>query len=375
MLAQSTYFKRSGVQLLALSSSSSQRLPSSSWRRRLFATSGGRRRGGGTRKRRWAAHQRANKRVDEKKKVEANTTTAENAKSTATADKDRLLFLTEFVRWIQPIRYRFPDARPYSREEGIALAQRIPLFIVLAALLSWDETSPYDLVRIKGPSMLPTMAPDGSDVWLRSTWTWWRKLGLQPPYQRGDIVGFNHPDHPEHISCKRIVGLPGDRVQRYGQYVHLFIEQDPENLGMMWPEQDEAHSWFDCNCEWDKDIRSSRVVADDRHQHQQQEEAKRTLVVPEGHVWLEADCPALGIDSRHYGPVPMDWLQGKIVAKLWPLWRNNNSNTTTTGLGNDDKRPHPIPLDKETLAQYNVYAVTTTTTVMTTTPDPTSTTD
>ncbi|EEC50057.1 predicted protein, partial [Phaeodactylum tricornutum CCAP 1055/1] len=111
-----------------------------------------------------------------------------------------------------------------------------------------------------GPSMIPTMAPDGSDIWLRRTYTWRRKLGWDVPYRRNDLVGFAHPDQPQHVSCKRIVGLAGDQ-------------------------------------------------------------ARRTVVVPPGHVWVEADCPNFGIDSRHFGPIPVEWLQGKISARVWPLWR------------------------------------------------------
>lgn len=286
--------------------------------------------------------------------------------------------LQAWVRdWLVPVRYRFPRPRPYGRKEGWALAYRIPLWVALALTLTWwDETcAPCALIRIHGPSMLPTMAADGSEIWLCRTYPLWRRRMLfaavfpPPLYQRGDVVGFAHPDHPHAVSCKRIVGVAGDRVQRYGQYVHLYIDQDPEHWGLTWPETatmttttdpppPHHHAWIDRTCRWD-DPHAKRLTTATSSSTDRKLEAYRTIVVPDGHVWVEADCPALGLDSRQFGPVPVDWLRGKIVARLWPFWRT----TTQPGVGVpscqtlsfDNNRPHPIPLDKETLMEHNVY--------------------
>ena len=49
---------------------------------------------------------------------------------------------------------------------------------------------------------------------------------------------------------------------------------------------------------------------------------RRTLVVPPHHVWLEGDCPPFSLDSRHYGPIPMAWICGRLLLRLWP-WTDN----------------------------------------------------
>jgi inner membrane protease subunit 1 len=41
--------------------------------------------------------------------------------------------------------------------------------------------------------------------------------------------------------------------------------------------------------------------------------------VPEGHVFLAGDNLPWSRDSRNYGPVPMGLINGKIVARVWPL--------------------------------------------------------
>jgi len=265
------------------------------------------------------------------------------AETTANANATSLGFQQRLVSWIVPVRYRNGGAE-YTREQGIAIAQRLPLWLLLVGLASWERTAPVSIVSIKGPSMLPTMAPDASDIWFLSTWCGWRKVIFRRPYKIGDVIGFAHPDHPEHVSCKRIIGLAGDKVQRYGQYVHLYLDQDPERWGIIWPAQDHpAHEWMDRESFWDAD-----QFFPDRL-----EESKRTLVVPEGCIWVEADCPALGIDSRHIGPVPFEWIQGKVLGRIWPFWQmENDTNTISSRI-----RPHPIPLDTETLAGYNVHRI------------------
>jgi signal peptidase I len=254
--------------------------------------------------------------------------------------------------WI-PLRYRWPVAMPFRHEHGYALAQRLPWFLVLMGLLSYDETAPFQFIHIQGPSMLPTMAADGSDVWFTvKPWSWARNS-----WRRGDIVGFAHPTDQQQqqsarrVSCKRIIGLPGDRVYRYGQYVHLFTQQDPTHWGIApIPRDGQQGSYSWVRDDWLDDdlegIATGTSAGQDPTMEHRQRDRNAQLVVPEGHVWLEADCPGFGIDSRHFGPVPTEWICGKVIARVWPL-----------GPLRHKVRPHPIPLDEETLKEHNVFRV------------------
>lgn len=42
--------------------------------------------------------------------------------------------------------------------------------------------------------------------------------------------------------------------------------------------------------------------------------------MPEGHCWVEGDNLEWSRDSRHFGPMPMALIKGKVVAKVFP-WR------------------------------------------------------
>ena len=278
--------------------------------------------------------------------------------------------------------------RSYTREQIRAWLGRLPLWVAGTVLVTW--ISPVGAIRIHGPSMLPTMMADETDIWLIVKYHWYHWLHMTPPTpNRGDLVGFGPPapagaseetatagwwwsnilhnnnhnkdEQQRRISCKRVVGLPGDRVLRYGQYVHLYVAQDPIHRGVQWPEEEEGrdnNAWMNRN--WDEpppgDRTTSglppRVTTSSKEEEVSlplDAESRRTIVVPEGHVWLEADCPGLGLDSRQFGPVPMEWLQGRIWGRIWPLW--------SRGPKNHSQRPHPIPLDEESLRDYNVYRV------------------
>jgi len=111
---------------------------------------------------------------------------------------------------------------------------------------------------------------------------------FRSPLSIGDVVVSEHPSRPGTV-CKRITGLPGDQILK-------------PNGGI--------------------------------------------LTVPDGNVWLEGDNPQNSSDSRSYGALPVALLQGRVVARLWPLrgdaWlrrgarpsskkqsRNNNSGYTS----------------------------------------------
>ena len=43
--------------------------------------------------------------------------------------------------------------------------------------------------------------------------------------------------------------------------------------------------------------------------------------VPDGHVFLMGDARARAADSRAYGPIPVEDVQARVVARWWPLTR------------------------------------------------------
>ncbi len=92
----------------------------------------------------------------------------------------------------------------------------------------------------------------------------------------GDVVVVRHLFRQGTV-CKRVLGLPGDTVNN--------------------PPQDVRRSpaW------------RSRC------------QGNTLLVIPDGHMWIEGDNSLNSVDSRNYGPVPVNLLVGRVVARIWPL--------------------------------------------------------
>ena len=106
-----------------------------------------------------------------------------------------------------------------------------------------------------GESMQPTLRDWGDAVLVT-------KLSLRP-LQPNDIIIATSPTDPERVLCKRIVAMEGETV--------------PGAAGV-WGQR-----------------------------------------VPKGSVWVEGDNAARSLDSRHFGPLPLGLVKGKVICKVWPL--------------------------------------------------------
>ncbi|PSN37678.1 Mitochondrial inner membrane protease subunit 1 [Blattella germanica] len=110
-----------------------------------------------------------------------------------------------------------------------------------------------DFVICTGPSMEPTL--QSNDILFTEHVT--------PRLQRikkGDIIIAKSPSNPRINVCKRVTGMPGDKVK----------------VGF-----------------------SSHVV-------------------PRGYVWLEGDNYSNSTDSRVYGPVPQGLIRARALCRVWP---------------------------------------------------------
>jgi signal peptidase I len=117
--------------------------------------------------------------------------------------------------------------------------------------------------------------------------------GEGPSYEQGPSVGqsCSRPTRTaddDHNFVKRVVGLPGDRIEIRGGHVvrNGVLAKEPFAGGCSDP---------DCNL--------------------------RAIVVPRGSYFLMGDNRDESDDSRYWGPVPRAWIIGKAVVTYWPLSR------------------------------------------------------
>jgi signal peptidase I len=113
--------------------------------------------------------------------------------------------------------------------------------------------------------------------------------GEGPSYDHGPSVGQScsrpTPTRADDNFVKRVVGLPGDRIEiRDGHVIRNGVAaKEPFADGCSDP---------DCNL--------------------------RAILVPRGSYFLMGDNRDESDDSRYWGPVPRAWIIGKAVVTYWP---------------------------------------------------------
>ena len=118
----------------------------------------------------------------------------------------------------------------------------------------------------------------------RVPFTDWRLPAVRR-VQRQDIVAFRYPRDPSLIYVKRVIGLPGDRLEVRGHQV-LVNEREPEEPYAV-------------------------------HTHPKRRENFSLITVPTGHLFVMGDNRDNSHDSRFWGPVPLENVVGKPLLVYW----------------------------------------------------------
>ncbi len=133
-------------------------------------------------------------------------------------------------------------------------------------------------VRTSGDSMSPTLH-DGDALVIQKVSYWFSDPAI------GEIVVATAPDTRESV-VKRVVAVGGDSIGiEDGVLVRNGVAVDEP-----YANHHEMDGYF-----WGP------------------------VEVPEGHVFLLGDNRLESHDSRNYGPVPVDAIDGKYLTRLWPL--------------------------------------------------------
>ncbi|MCX7675410.1 MAG: signal peptidase I [Bdellovibrionaceae bacterium] len=169
--------------------------------------------------------------------------------------------------------------------------------LLLVVLIRWLLIEPF---VIPSGSMLPTLLVRDHVLVNKAAYGW--RLPLQNRYvwswaspQRGDIIVFRYPQNPEMFYVKRVIGLPGEKIEWRGHEVWI--------NGSPLPQQE---------------------LGDGRYQEQGYVlEYKRSGFLDEGEFQLGADEYFVmgdhrdqSADSRVWGAVKRDLIIGR-VAFVW----------------------------------------------------------
>lgn len=121
---------------------------------------------------------------------------------------------------------------------------------------------------------------------------------------RGEVVVFRCPQNAKNYCVKRVVGLPGDRIQVSKK--RLYINGETAKYGAT--KRVEEGLQFE---EKFPGFRSEIIVAE-----QGGKPDTAAFIVPPGTVYVLGDSRDSGEDSRNWGPVPVASLQARV---LW-IW-------------------------------------------------------
>ncbi|EST06049.2 Peptidase S24/S26A/S26B [Kalmanozyma brasiliensis GHG001] len=185
----------------------------------------------------------------------------------------------------------------------------------------------------------------------------------------GDLVVALSPFDPSRTVCKRVIGLPGDtvaldpRMRPLPMHAWRGRKAEPRPEGGNKDDKLDSrmvkfedllasvgepvepgsrrsttmnNSDVDLLKSMDTDAPHSREDDTQRHNSAAATEISNTYIrskgdvqyvtVPLGHVWLAGDNMGNSTDSRHYGPVPLGMVRGKVLARVYPnpRWLTNN---------------------------------------------------
>ena len=111
--------------------------------------------------------------------------------------------------------------------------------------------------------------------------------------ERGQIVVFRSVEDGETLLIKRVVGVPGDKIRLRDGI--LFVNGEP---------QEEPY-----------------VHANPCHRYVPKTCAFGPVTVPMGHLFLMGDNRAVSHDSRFFGAVPVENVEGEAFLRYWPPGR------------------------------------------------------
>ncbi len=102
--------------------------------------------------------------------------------------------------------------------------------------------------------------------------------------RRGDIVSFEQPVEPRNMHVKRIIGLPGETIEIRDKQVYIN----------------------------GNDLHEAYVVHRDLGHTFGMRDNLSAMLIPRGHYFLMGDNRDASFDSRMYGPVAQDKIEGKV---------------------------------------------------------------
>jgi signal peptidase I len=178
----------------------------------------------------------------------------------------------------EPLGPEAETAQPKSPSVGAGILRflvDVAETVILAAVLFLGINAISARIRVDGYSMEPTLH-DGEFVIVNKLAYRFGEPG------HGDVIVFRYPRDPQQEYIKRVIGLPGDRVQIVNGEVYINDERIDEPY----------------------------VASAPRYQTE--------WTVPDNNLFVLGDNRNNSSDSHNWGPVPMENVIGRALFVYWP---------------------------------------------------------
>ncbi|MFH1522990.1 MAG: signal peptidase I [Patescibacteria group bacterium] len=113
--------------------------------------------------------------------------------------------------------------------------------------------------------------------------------------QRGDIIVFRYPRNPQEYFIKRIIGLPGEKIQIENGEVYIYNDEYPEGINL-----------------------DEKYLFNDTKTYSLTEEV---ISLSGKEYYTLGDNRNSSKDSRSFGPVNESFITGRVLLRGWPFNR------------------------------------------------------
>lgn len=180
---------------------------------------------------------------------------------------------------------RAAQAAPTTSSSASSLLREVAEVVVLAIILYFGISFAVQAVHVEGLSMYATL--DNNDYLIANKIDY----RLHPP-QRGDIIILRPPTDNSKDFIKRVIALPGERLLIRDGFVYINGHKlDEPYLPEAWTTLNNPAPWS---------------VGDG-------------AVIPANDYFVMGDNRNRSQDSRIFGPIGRDRIDGRAWFRIWPL--------------------------------------------------------
>ena len=175
----------------------------------------------------------------------------------------------------QPATVNEPQPSP---SRGISAWVWVRDLVISLAVSAFLIVFVYQPVKVEGTSMMPGLQ-DQERIFINKFVYHWE------PIHRGDVVVFHYPGDPSKSYIKRVIGLPGDKIEI--------------NLGRVY-------------------LNGKLLNEPYVPERYEDERSYPETIVPRDSYFVLGDHRNMSSDSRDFGAVKRRFIYGKAVFAYWP---------------------------------------------------------